>query len=75
MIPVVRRANWLPGILNDFYLRHEFSHSSFRQVMVLPDNVDVGNIKARVEDGVLQIEIPKVVKEEKAQPVRSIDIF
>ncbi|MDR2805954.1 MAG: Hsp20/alpha crystallin family protein [Dysgonamonadaceae bacterium] len=56
------------------YLRHEFAHSSFRQIMVLPDQVDKDNIKAKMEDGVLNIEIPKIVREEKAQPVRTIDI-
>jgi HSP20 family protein len=56
------------------YLRHEFTHSSFRQVMVLPDNVDTEQIRAKVEDGVLSIEIPKMVKEEKAQPVRAIPV-
>jgi len=142
MKPVVRRSNWWPGVLNDFfdndwaerqfvatapavniiendkqyiveiaapgltkndfridvhdenhlivsvdkkaemkdenkagkYLRHEFTHSSFRQVMVLPDDVDTDKIQAKVEDGVLTIEVPKRVKEEKPYLVKSVAI-
>jgi HSP20 family protein len=56
------------------YLRREFTSSSFRQSMILPDNVDREQIKAKVNDGVLNIEIPKIQKEEKAQTVRQIEI-
>ncbi|MDR1456236.1 MAG: Hsp20/alpha crystallin family protein [Tannerella sp.] len=56
------------------YLRREFTFSSFRQSMILPDNVDKDQIRAKVEDGVLHIEIPKILKEEKAQAVKQIEI-
>ncbi|MDR1675516.1 MAG: Hsp20/alpha crystallin family protein [Tannerella sp.] len=56
------------------YLRREFTFSSFRQSMILPDNVDKNQIRAKAENGVLCIEIPKVLKEEKAQTVRQIEI-
>jgi HSP20 family protein len=56
------------------YLRREFTFSSFRQSMILPDNVDRDQIKAKVEDGVLTVEIPKIVKEEKVQTVRQVEI-
>ncbi|MDR0815267.1 MAG: Hsp20/alpha crystallin family protein [Bacteroidales bacterium] len=56
------------------YLRREFAHSSFCQSLILPDNVDKEAIKAKMEDGILDIEIPKIVKEEKAQAVRQIEI-
>jgi HSP20 family protein len=59
---------------NNKYLRREFTFSSFRQSMILPDNVNKDAIKAWVEDGVLSIEIPKILKEEKAQAVRQIEI-
>jgi HSP20 family protein len=58
----------------DRYLRHEFSHSSFRQMMALPDNVDRENIKARMENGVLNIEIPKCLKKAKDPFVRTVSI-
>ena len=56
------------------YLRREFSYSSFRQRMILPDNVSVDNIDAKMENGVLTIDIPKKTEEEKRKNMRQIDI-
>ena len=56
------------------YLRREFSYSSFRQRMILPDNVNVDNIDAKMENGVLTIDIPKKSEEEKRKNMRQIDI-
>jgi HSP20 family protein len=52
------------------YLRREFSYSSFRQSLILPDDVDRENIKAKMEDGILYINIPKIVKVEKTTAKR-----
>ena len=46
------------------YLRREFAYSKYSQTLILPEDVDKDKIGARVEDGVLIIELPKVVKEE-----------
>ena len=56
------------------YLRREFSYSSFRQRMILPDNVNVDNIDAKMENGDLTIDIPKKTEEEKRKNMRQIDI-
>ena len=56
------------------YLRREFSYSSFRQRVILPDNVNVDNIDAKMENGVLTIDIPKKTEEEKRKNMRQIDI-
>ena len=56
------------------YLGREFSYSSFRQRMILPDNVNVDNIDAKMENGVLTIDIPKKTEEEKRKNMRQIDI-
>ena len=56
------------------YLRREFSYSSFRQRMILPDNVNVDNIDAKMENGVLTIDIPKKTEEETRKNMRQIDI-
>ena len=56
------------------YLHREFSYSSFRQRMILPDNVNVDNIDAKMENGVLTIDIPKKTEEEKRKNMRQIDI-
>ncbi|MDR1780403.1 MAG: Hsp20/alpha crystallin family protein [Tannerella sp.] len=59
---------------NNKYLRREFSYSSFRQSMILPDDVDRESIKAKMEDGILSIEIPKIVKVEQPNPTKRIEI-
>lgn len=56
------------------YLRREFSYTSFRQSMILPDNVNKENIKAKVNHGVLTIHIPKSTEKEKALKTKLIEI-
>ncbi len=56
------------------YLRREFSYSKFQQTMILPDNVDEGKIAAKVENGVLLIEIPKLSEEQIRKNERLIEI-
>ena len=46
------------------YLRREFSYSKYEQTLILPDDVDKENIAARVADGVLTIELPKIVQKQ-----------
>ncbi len=46
------------------YLRREFSYSNYQQNYTLPDDVDREHISAKVENGVLTIELPKFKKEE-----------
>ena len=46
------------------YLRREFSYSKFEQSLLLPDDVDKEKIAASVADGVLTVNLPKIVKEE-----------
>ena len=46
------------------YLRREFSYTKFEQTLILPDDVEKEQIKARVENGVLTVELPKQQKEE-----------
>lgn len=55
------------------YLRREFSYSKFEQTLLLPDDVKREDIKAKVENGVLTVELPKLV-EEKVKLSRQIDI-
>ena len=42
------------------YLRHEFSVEHFRQTVMLPEDIHKENISAKVENGILDITIPKV---------------
>ena len=55
------------------YLRREFSYSKFEQTLILPDDVKKEDIKARVENGVLTVELPKIV-DDKVKLSRQIDI-
>lgn len=42
------------------YLRREFSYSKYEQTLVLPDDVDKEKISAKVCDGILTVELPKL---------------
>ena len=53
------------GQKNGRYLRREFSYSKFQQAMILPDDVDRTKISAKVNNGVLEVELPKLPEEEK----------
>ena len=56
------------------YIRREFSCSKFHQTLILPDNVDKDNIKANVENGVLNIDLPKLQKAKVEEEKRVIEI-
>lgn len=56
------------------YLRREFSRMQFKQMMTLPDNVKKEDIKARVNDGILYIELPKITEQEKKALSQTIQI-
>lgn len=56
------------------YLRREFSYSKFQQTMILPENVERNKITANVENGVLNINIPKLSEEESKKTQRVIEI-
>ncbi len=47
------------------YLRREFAYGSYEQTLILPEDVDKEKIGARVADGVLTVDLPKIKVEEK----------
>lgn len=59
---------------NKKYLRREFSYSKFAQTILLPDDVEKEKISAKVENGVLNIEIPKLDLEKIVKAPKSIEI-
>lgn len=56
------------------YLRREFSYMQFQQGLLLPDNIMRDKITARVENGVMTIEIPKMAASETAPAARQIEV-
>ena len=55
------------------YLRREFSYSKYEQTLILPDNVNKEGISAKVDNGVLNVTLPKL-EETKAKVQRQIEI-
>lgn len=55
------------------YLRREFSYSKFEQTLILPDDVDKDKIAAKVDNGVLTVELPKI-EESKVKVARQITV-
>ena len=55
------------------YLRREFSYSKYEQTLILPDDVEKQQISAKVDNGVLTIDLPKTAAAQK-KPARQIDI-
>ena len=41
------------------FLRREFSYTSFQRSFSIPETVDADNIKAKYDNGVLYVELPK----------------
>ncbi|MGN1261023.1 MAG: Hsp20/alpha crystallin family protein [Alloprevotella sp.] len=58
----------------EHYLRREFSYSNYQQVYTLPEDIVKEHITAKVNDGVLTIEMPKRQKEDVQKVQRRIEI-
>lgn len=56
------------------YLRQGFRTTSFRQSLILPEDVNRETISARVENGILYITLPKLKPEIVKPEVRTIGI-
>lgn len=56
------------------FLRKEFSYSRFEQSFTLPDNVDGKHIQADVQNGVLNISLPKTQPQEEKSQWQDVEI-
>lgn len=56
------------------YLRKEFSYSRFSQTLLLPDNADKDAVKARVENGILFVTVPKLQQPKNEEEKRFIEV-
>lgn len=55
------------------FIRREFSYQSFSRSFNLPESVEGEKIKAKYENGILSVSIPKK-EEAKPKPVKQIEI-
>lgn len=58
---------------NENYTRREFGYSSFKRTFSLPETVETDKIKAKYEDGLLKVMLPKR-DEAKKKPLKQIKI-
>lgn len=56
------------------YLRREFSTEQFRNTLVLPEDIHRDQITAKVENGILEVILPRVTVEEKKALIQSIEV-
>ena len=56
------------------YVRREFSYTKFQQTMLLPEDTDREAIAAKVENGVLIVNLPKVKKMEVEKARKQITV-
>ena len=56
------------------YLRREFSYEKFQQMLSLPEDAEADKIEAKVENGVLNVTIPKKTPVEIQKAQRHIEI-
>ena len=56
------------------YIRREFTYQEFNQSYILPDDADREKISAKVENGVLTINVPKLPAEKQPQAIQNIAI-
>ena len=57
----------------DNYTRREFGYSSFKRSFTLPEFIDESKIKAKYNEGILSIELPKM-EEAKPKPPKTIKV-
>lgn len=55
---------------NQRFHRVERSYGSFLRSFTLPENVDITGLKARINDGQLEVTIPKTLATPPSQPVQ-----
>ena len=56
------------------YVRREFSYTKFQQTMLLPEDTDREAIAAKVENGVLTVNLPKIKKVEIEKARKQITV-
>lgn len=72
ILKISGERNFKNEVKEEDYYKVETSFGSFQRNFTLPENVDIENINASSENGVLEIVLPKI--KEKAKNIKSIEI-
>ena len=59
---------------NEAWLRREFSYTSYSQSFAIPEDVEMSKITAKIENGVLDINLPKKEVTKETPVTRQIEI-
>ena len=59
---------------HEHYLRREFSYSNYQQRYSLPEDANREKIAAKVENGVLEVEIPKLAPKDETKATKTIEV-
>lgn len=62
--------NFKKEVKEEDYYKVETSFGKFQRVFTLPDNVDVENISASSENGVLEVVLPKIEKDKNSKKIK-----
>jgi len=74
VIEMVKKNNTEENNRKQQYLRREFTTAHFKEMLTLPDIVKTEEISAKVENGVLEVMLPKIKPEEKKKLTKTIEI-
>ena len=74
VITMEKKSESKEGDSESRYLRREFSYSKFNRTIVLPENVNKEKIEAKVENGVLFVNLPKLSEKEIQKKQRVIAV-
>ena len=67
-------SNQAEGVSDSQYVKREIKRSSFRRSFTLNDNLNSASIGAQFDNGILTLEIPKVVPDNTEPVTRKIEI-
>jgi len=73
MLSISAELNTSEEDSNENYTRREFGYSSFKRTFSLPETVEIDKIKAKYEEGILRVLLPKR-DEAKKKPIKQIKI-
>ena len=74
VIEMVKKSSSEESNKKQQYLRREFTTAHFKEMLALPDIVKTEEIRAKVENGILDVTLPKIKPEEKVKLTKTIEI-